>query len=327
MSAAARERWVRAAGLRVHVREVGESDGDGAVPLLLVHGLGAHTEMWAPLERALLPGVRLISFDAPGVGRSPTPWPPPTIGMLAELVEGLLDELGLEKVDLLGYSLGGTVSQELARWRPARIRRLVLAATTTGWGCVPGRWSSLVHIYNPLRYFSKTYYEATIGAMAGGQARGNSAFIQQHAADRLAERPGLLGYYSQIAAVSSWTSIPWLDRIRVPTLVVTGDDDPLVPPVNSVMLARRIRRARLFVAPTEGHLLLFDDRGTALPVIRDFVTAPSLGQCAAWREAERVDAVAEAAALRGTARGLFPWGAVSAAYRAQFPVAARAAGS
>jgi pimeloyl-ACP methyl ester carboxylesterase len=303
------ERTVRVGGVRLHVRET----GSGA-PLLLVNGLGAHTAMWGPLERAL-PGMRLISFDAPGVGSSNVALPPPTMGMLADLVERLLDELGYEKVDALGYSFGGALTQELARRAPDRVRRIVLAATTPGWGGVPGSVRAMALACHPLRYFRRGYYERTIGQLAGGQARTDPEFVARHGAERLRKPPRLPGYYAQVAAITSWSSLGWLGEIGHPTLVVAGGDDPLIPPVNSVILARRLRRARLFLSPEEGHLLLMDDRSPALPAIGEFLSAATPSASATWRQAQRIDAAAESAALRAHGLGAFPWGPASAAWR------------
>jgi pimeloyl-ACP methyl ester carboxylesterase len=301
----AQERRLRVGGLTLHVRDVGEGP-----PLLLINGLGAHTGMWAPVERQL-PGLRLISYDSPGVGDSPPAFPPPSIPMLADLLATLLDELHLEVVDVLGYSFGGAVAQQFAYQHPDRVRRLVLAASLPGQGGLLGEWKSLTHAYNPLRYYSRGYYERSIGVLAGGQARWNATFRRRHGGERLTKRPHPLSYYTQIAALTPWSSLPWIDRISAPTLVVTGDDDPLVPPANSFLLASRIRRARLFLATEEGHLLLFDDNGKAHPAIREFLLAPSLTQSRTWRDAQRVDAETAAAAIRERGFRPVPWGFVN----------------
>ena len=106
-------------GIRLHVEE----SGDGP-PLLLINGIGAHAGMWKPLREAL-PGPRLIAFDAPGTGRSATPPIPLSLEAIARVAEGVLDELGVEQADVLGYSFGGAVAQRLARRSPERVRRLV----------------------------------------------------------------------------------------------------------------------------------------------------------------------------------------------------------
>lgn len=311
----ATERWVHAEGARVLVRDT----GGGGTPVLLINGVGAHTAMWGPVERQWT-DLRLVEFDAPGVGRSSSPVTPTSIPRIAAVAEKVLDELGLDRVDVLGYSLGGTVAQTLARRAPDRVRRLVLVATLPGWGCVPGRWSSLIHLYNPLRYMSRTYYESTIGTMVGGQARHDPEFIARHGEERLAHRPRVAGYYAQIAALTRWSSLAWLREIGVPTLVVSGGDDPLQPWANSAILARRIPRARLQMHPDDGHLMLFDDHSPALPAIGEFLAAATVEASRSWQDALEVDASIESEAIRACPAGLFPWGLASAAFRAVTPV-------
>lgn len=304
------EERVELDGREILVRDTGGDDS----AVLMIHGIGCHTAMWAPAEQAW-PALRMVSFDPLGSGRSPATLLPMSIGQLARLAERVLDHLGIERVDVLGYSLDGTIAQTLAYRAPARVRRLVLVATAPGWGAVPGQWESMIHLYNPLRYFSAAYYRRTIGVMAGGQARDDPAFVERHAVDRMQERPFLLGYYS-LTAAATWSSIVWLDKIAVPTLVVVGGDDPLLPPVNSVMLARRIPHARLQVHPHDGHLLLCDEASPAIPGIGEFLQAPSLRRSSTWRAAAQVSRSDEDHAIRHTRHGLFPWGLASAAFRA-----------
>ena len=303
------EEWVRLRGSKILVRRQGEGE-----PVLLINGVGSHTGMWRPIERCW--GNRqVISFDAPGVGRSPNRPVPASIREIAEIAVAVLDHFGIERSDVLGYSLGGTVAQTLARHHPDRVRRLVLAATSVGYGLVPGRWSSVVHLYNPMRYYSKLYYQWTIGPMAGGQARNDPMFIERHGELRRMHRPNLLGYYTQMVAISSFSSLPWLKDIDVPTLVVTGDDDPLIPPVNAYLLARRIPEARLLVSPDDGHLLLFDSESPALAHIHEFLDASDLGRSTTWDRALDVTDEDEEGALSRTVAGSFPYGLYHAAYR------------
>jgi pimeloyl-ACP methyl ester carboxylesterase len=106
-------------------------------PLLLINGLGANLEMWQPLVRELAGAREVIAFDLPGTGRSARPRRPLRMPQLAQLVGDLLDGLGHRRLDVLGYSLGGIVAQELAYRAPARVSRLVLCATTPGLPSVP----------------------------------------------------------------------------------------------------------------------------------------------------------------------------------------------
>jgi pimeloyl-ACP methyl ester carboxylesterase len=301
--------FIEAGGYGIHVRQTGTGK-----PVLLIHGVGCSAGMWRPVEAAW-PDLRLVSFDPPGMGRSPGRLNPPSILAHARLAEAVLDELELEQVDVVGYSMGGTVAQTLALLAPGRVRRVVLAATSPGWGSVPGRWRSMVHLYTPLRFMSRWYYENTIGMMAGGQARRDPAFVARHAAERLRERPSLVGYYSQVVAAASWTSIPWLDQIKARTLVVAGGDDPLLPAVNATMLARRIPNARLQVYPADGHLMLFDAESPAIADIHEFLQAPTEDLSETWNRAVVVTESDELEALRTTYWGMFPWGHASAVFR------------
>src|SRR3954464_15720444 len=123
--------YVRAAGLRLRVGRHGSGP-----PLLLITGIGAHLDMWSPFAR--FAGEReLITFDPPGAGLSQRPRRPLRMTGLAGVLTELLDALGLERVDVLGYSFGGGLAQELAHRAPERVRRLVLCATAPGIGGRP----------------------------------------------------------------------------------------------------------------------------------------------------------------------------------------------
>lgn len=274
-----REQTCQIDGLRVLVREV----GDGP-PVLLVNGVGAHTGMWGTLERAL-PGFRLIEFDAPGTGRSETPRLPRSVPAMSHLALGVLDAVGVKRADVLGYSLGGIVSQELAAYAPERVRRLVLTATTCGLGGVPGDLNALLNLATPLRYWSRGFYNRTLASMVGGKARHDRQFVARHGDERLRYKPSMQGYAGQILGIAAWSTLPSLPKIQAPTLVVMGTDDPLVKPDNGPLLAGRIPQARLVIAPDEGHLLLMDPESAAFEPIRQFLAAPNLATAPVWRDA------------------------------------------
>ena len=130
-----RARLVRVDGLEICVRVEGEGDDP---PLLLLNGLGRSLQSWDPFTRALSCRT-IVSFDAPGVGGSPTPVLPLSISMLARVAASVLDETQLDSADVLGFSHGGAVAQQLAIDAPARIRHLVLASTSCGLGAIPGK--------------------------------------------------------------------------------------------------------------------------------------------------------------------------------------------
>lgn len=304
-----REQVADVDGVRILVRDVGEGP-----PILLANGLGAHTAMWHVLERAL-EGFRLLEFDAPGTGRSATPLKPRGMSGLARVAAGVLDLAGVERADVLGYSMGGLLAQQLAVDAPERVRRLVLVATTCGVGSVPADLKAMFNLMTPLRFMSPRFYERTIGSLAGGRARDDEAWVAAHGEQRLLYAPTLRGYVGQIVSMSGWSSLPKLSRISHPTLVVAGDDDPLSPPANALMLASRLPNARLLLAPTEGHLMVMDSESATHEPIRRFLAAPDLEREPVWREGAVVTMAAARAAVPSARRQVQPLGAIGAAAR------------
>jgi pimeloyl-ACP methyl ester carboxylesterase len=303
------DRELHVGGLRLAVRERGTGH-----PLLLVNGLGGNLDMWGPAHERLSRHARTIAFDAPGTGGSQTALLPLPIPAVARLIGRLLDELGHERVDVLGYSWGGLVAQQFAVSAPERVRRLVLAGTSCGWGGVPGDLRAMALLATPLRYYSQTFYERTSHLLDGtGGSGGQDAHSRAHAEARRAKPPSLRGYWGQVLAGSGYTSLPWLHRVQAPTLVLAGLCDRLVPPANGILLARELPTSRLVLVPGEGHLLLFDPESAAWPALAGFL-ADGEGS-AAWQDGEQiVDDHAVAEALRRSPGGQ-PYKAVSAAFR------------
>jgi poly(3-hydroxyalkanoate) depolymerase len=258
--------FVHAKGLRLRIVRHGVGR-----PLLLITGIGAHLDMWAPFAR--LVGEReLIAFDAPGTGLSQRPRRPLRMGGLAEVVRALLDELELDRVDVLGYSWGGALAQELARRAPERVRRLVLCATGPGvLGGSPPRPLAALMLATPARYYHPRLLALSVPHIAGGRTARDPGVLARNAAQRLRWPPDALGYAFQLYAVAGWSSLPWLGRVAAPTLVIGGDDDPSVPLRNARVLAARIPNARLHVVKGGGHLFLLDEPESVAGVIGAFL--------------------------------------------------------
>jgi poly(3-hydroxyalkanoate) depolymerase len=257
--------YVRASGLRLRVGRHGAGR-----PLLLSTGIGAHLDMWAPFARHA--GDReLIAFDAPGTGLSQRPRLPLRMGGLARVVVELLDALRLERVDVLGYSFGGALAQELARRAPDRVRRLVLCATGPGLGGSPPKPLAALMLATPARYYHPRLLALTVPHIAGGRTAREPGVLAANAATRLQRPPDPLGYAFQLYAVAGWSSLPWLHRVRQPALIVAGADDPSVPLRNARLLASRLPDARLHVVPGGGHLFLLDEPESAAGEIRAFL--------------------------------------------------------
>jgi poly(3-hydroxyalkanoate) depolymerase len=239
-------------------------------PLLLFNGIGANLELVLPFIDALV-GREAIVFDMPGVGRSPLWWIPRRFSGIAKLTDRLLDRLGCGIVDVAGVSWGGAVAQQFARQHPERTRRLILAATSAGAISVPGRPSALLKMTTPRRYLSPTYMQQAAAAIYGGEVRERPDLIAAHTTRVIP--PQFLGYVYQLLAGLGWTSIYWLHKLKQPTLLLAGSDDPLVPPVNARILSLLIPNNQLHIIPGGGHLFMLHCLDQVVPLIEEFLSA------------------------------------------------------
>jgi poly(3-hydroxyalkanoate) depolymerase len=264
-------RYVDVSGLRMRTSIRGSG-----TPLLLMMGIGGNIEMWEPFERELeCSGIQTIAFDAPGTGKS-TGWTlPRRMPSLARLVDELIGRLGYEQVDVLGVSFGGALAQQFVRQSPQRVRRLILAATAAGMpglGGVPGSPRALMALATPRRYYSAAYLRRVAPDLYGGRIRREPQLLGQQTHARLLNPPSIRGYFAQMYALQLWTSVPWLPFVRKPTLVLAGDDDPIMPVVNGRILTRLIPGARLEVIRGGGHLFLIEQAGESAAHVREFLT-------------------------------------------------------
>ena len=262
-----------------HRQELLEVDGhrvavdlqEGRTHLLLLNGIGGGRTLWEPLRAALPPDVGTIAYDAPGCGASPPARVPLSIPAQARIAAGVLAWAGVGPVDVLGFSFGGMVAQQLARDAPAAVRRLVLVATGPGVGSVPG---------TPLAYVLLTFPHMASGPwlrgaapfLFGGRMARDPHELDQHAR-RYAQPVDVPSYLGQLQAATAWSSLPWLREVRQPVLLIAGDEDPLVPACNAGLLAALLPRARAHVVRGGGHLLLLDSARDVAPLITRFLAA------------------------------------------------------
>jgi poly(3-hydroxyalkanoate) depolymerase len=251
--------------IRVSVRE----GNPGWPPLLLCNGIGVSLELLQPFVDALDPRRTVIRFDLPGIGGSPAPVVPYHLARLPSLPAGLLDQLGYERADVLGISWGGGLAQQFALSRPGRVRRLVLVATAPGMLMVPAHPRILLRMLTPRRHRDPGYAARVAGELYGGSAREDPAVARDllHGTTRLGPPRG---YYYQLIAMLGWTSLPRLPKLRPPTLILAGDDDPIIPVVNARIMHRLIPRSQLHVYHG-GHLELAADAGHLASVVEAFL--------------------------------------------------------
>jgi poly(3-hydroxyalkanoate) depolymerase len=263
--------------LRVHVlgQDVRVAVRPGTAPgppLVLCNGIGASLDLLQPFVDEVDPRIEVVRFDVPGVGGSPAPRVPYNFAMLAWLVGTLVDRLGYDRFDALGISWGGGLAQQLAFQNPRRCRRLVLVSTGTGMLMVPARVSVLSKMLTPRRYRDPAYAKAIAPVLYGGRMRRHPDEARHvlYEQERLGPR---VGYFLQLLAGVGWSSLPALPLIRQPTLILAGNDDPIIPLVNARIMRALLPSASLHVFD-DGHLGLLTSADELGPLVSRFLLPP-----------------------------------------------------
>ncbi|WP_369976273.1 alpha/beta fold hydrolase [Xanthomonas bundabergensis] len=230
----------------------------GGVPLLLLNHWGAVLDNFDPrIVDGLASRHRVIAIDYRGIGASGGT-APVTVEAMARDVIALIQALGFDKVDLLGFSLGGFVAQDIVLTVPGLVRRLVLTGTGPAGGAGidkvgamswPRMLKGLLTLRDP-----KTYLFFTATANGRQAARAFLARLKERKADR-DKGPTPRAFLRQLKAIKAWgRQAPQdLGSIRIPVLVANGDNDIMVPTANSHDLAQRIPGARLVIYSDAGH--------------------------------------------------------------------------
>jgi poly(3-hydroxyalkanoate) depolymerase len=244
--------------LRVAIRP---GTGTGP-PLLLCNGIGMRLEAFRPFVDALDPAIEVIRFDAPGVGGSQLPNRPYRFTTLAPLLREMLHKLGHQQADVLGISWGGGLAQQFALLNPRLCRRLILVATSTGpQTMVPP---------NPLPPV-KNLILRRYGDLWGGSAKTDPDALTS-ALRKARISPLSIGYLYQHTAALGFTTLPLLPLIRQRTLVLTGDQDPIIPVANGRILAAGIPHATLHIYHG-GHVELVTRPSLLTPLITGFLAS------------------------------------------------------
>jgi pimeloyl-ACP methyl ester carboxylesterase len=266
---------IGAAGTSFVYRDLGPR---GGVPLLMLNHWGAVLDNFDPrIVDGLASRHRVIAAGYRGMGASGGK-APLTIGEMANDAIALVRALGFDEIDLLGFSLGGFVAQDLVLKAPDLVRKLILTGTGPAGGegikrVGPVSWPL---IFKGLftRRDPKTYLFFT--STPNGR-RAAEAFL-----DRLKERrqnrdkePSIRAFLRQLKAITAWgRQAPQdLGRIKIPVLVANGDNDIMVPTVNSHDMARRIPNAQLIIYKDAGHGGIFQNYTDFVPKVLSFLAA------------------------------------------------------
>lgn len=259
--------FVQNQGARIYWDERGLGE-----PVLLIMGLGYTSDMWYRTRPVLAAQYRTLAFDNRGVGRSDAPGGPYAISLMASDAAAVLDAARVENAHIFGVSMGGMVAQEFALKYPGRVRSLILGCTAAGGPTALRAESEAREVL-----MARTTMSPEQAAEAAVPFIYDSATPRQRIDEDLSIRrpwfPGAEAYRAQLHGILAWEAYSRLAAICVPTLVIHGESDRLVPPGNGKLIAERIAGAKLVMIPRASHLFLTDQTETANSAILGFLGA------------------------------------------------------
>jgi 3-oxoadipate enol-lactonase len=250
-----------------------EEHGSGE-PLVLIMGFTVSSIGWYWNIPAFAQEFRTIAFDNRGVGQSDKPDEPYSMAMFADDTAGLLDGLGIDQAHIFGISMGGMIAQEFTLRYPQRVKTLILGCTNCGGSqAVLSKDPDVLNLLGSIESV-----DVQQAALVMTKVAVTPWFIQKHM-DVLLQLNQLSlqhptpkhGMVRQMQAVQGHDTYERLSQIEAPTLVVTGKEDGLVPPENSVALAQRIPNADLAILSNASHLFNIELPETAAAVVRGFI--------------------------------------------------------
>jgi pimeloyl-ACP methyl ester carboxylesterase len=253
-------RTITAGGVQFAYRELG-AENSGTPVVFLIH-LAAVLDNWDPrVVDGFAARHRVITFDNRGIGAS-SGAPATSIEEMAQDAITFIGALGLDQVDLFGFSMGGMIAQEIALRQPQLVRKLILAGTGPAGGEGISKVARVTYLdmvrgwltfQDPKQFL---FFTRTPGGIRAGKE-----FLQ-----RLSERSEdrdkaitVAALHAQLKALRRWgaKAPPDLSKVRHPVLVANGDSDRMVPSQNTRDLARRLPNSELVIYPDSGHGAVF----------------------------------------------------------------------
>jgi pimeloyl-ACP methyl ester carboxylesterase len=243
--------------------------GSGA-SVVLLHGFAADSRIWQPQLDEVASSFDLVAWDAPGAGASADPGRPLTFDDCAAALADFLDSLEIERAHVVGLSWGGVLAQVLATTHADRVRSLVLADTYAGWTGSLGAETAARRLKQatvdadlPPTAFAERYLAGMFGPTPPAAALTAMRAI-------LADRHPL-AFRQMATALANADTRDLLPRIRIPTLVVWGDQDARSPLAVGRALEAAIPGARFVVLEGAGHVSNLDRPEQFNAAVRDFL--------------------------------------------------------
>ena len=254
--------------------------GEGEVPLVLLQHFRGNLDSWDPaLIDALATNRRVITFDNAGVGGS-TGATPHTIGQMAHDAIAFITAMGFGQADILGFSIGSFVAQEIALIRPAIVRRVVLASSAPQGGAGMHGWApEVIGAVGKPQTSPEEYIEVFFAPSPSSRKAGQESVQRQYA--RTEGRDAATTWATREAqydAVCTWgipdhAALQRVAAIGHPVFVANGDSDPMILPHYSYLLAGLIPQARVKIYPDSAHGFLFQHHAEFAADVEDFLSS------------------------------------------------------
>lgn len=251
--------------------------GDGReVPLVLLHHITAIVDDWDPyIVDELAKERKVIALNNAGVGSSGGT-ASDSIEAMAEIAIAFFDALGLKKVDLLGYSMGGFVAQIIASRRPELVRKMILADTgAAGGDGIDKIWDILQEAFAYAEKEAKhPKQKLFFKSSKESQQAGEEFLTRLQAPFSQADQPiNNESIQAQVKAFITWGKSPdnYTKNIQTPSLIVTGDADEMIPVSNAFELSRKLKNSYLAVYPDGGHGAIFQYKELFTKQANDFL--------------------------------------------------------
>ena len=254
--------------------------GGGGVPLVLLQHFRGNLDNWDPaLIDALAPGRRVVTFDNAGVGGS-TGTTPDTIEQMARDAIAFIAALEFSQADLLGFSIGSFVAQQIALVRPAIVRRLVLASSAPEGAAGMHGWApEVIGAIGKPNTSPEAYLDVFFTQSAASRQAGQQALRRMYA--RTEDRDRATSWATREAqydAVCTWgvpdhARLQRLSGLQMPVFVANGDQDPMILPHYSYLLAGLMPQAQVKIYPDSAHGFLFQHHAELAADVNTFLTS------------------------------------------------------
>jgi pimeloyl-ACP methyl ester carboxylesterase len=261
---------VIAASQGVNIAYEVRGEGD---PLVLVHGLAYDRLGWGRFPELLAQRYRVVLIDNRGVGESDAPAGPYAVAQMAADVAAVLNDAGLDRVNLFGVSLGGYIAQEFTLTWPERVEKLVLCSTAVGGPKahpMPEKTQEVFARYPLMEREAglRMFVENSLGERGVREA---PELVEEILRYRLERAPTVDAWMAQATAGATFDDSERIAAIETPTLVLHGDGDVVVDPRNAELLGELLPNARVEIVRDRGHLMVWEDSERVAGLITEFL--------------------------------------------------------